>query len=458
MRASTIFALIIAVLLGLGVMVLARATNWFGFARPAQAAQPGPEELVLVAARNIHKGKCITAEDLAVRPARPEEVRERARLLQQDPKNAYAPAYIPYAVGRIAEQPIDAGSIIRRGMLRDLSYYNDQLNERITPGFRTVTLMVPLNEVAGGLIEVGDYVDVHLKSVIEPPAHCLSAAELCGLGFPSTRSAILARDARVVVRRNTLWPNCRPYTQCITNITLELNPYRAALVEYAKDRGLITLTPIAKNERYGDLEERRNAFLKDMGEFPGKLPGYDNKMVAGIEWPLTYQLRKDQKVVYRDNMPVGEMVAHIKRNDDYYLENYRVRDVLRGVLKVDDAELMRVFDIRYALPTPPLPEYTVARYEGVIRGEPNVFRRLADPFVGVKLDNFRIPDTAGGSFLFEFARTDIIRFWFRCPDAVCDPTTGYSTTGRVAPVFRLDATPTPDATVLPRTILSPRDR
>jgi hypothetical protein len=294
------------------------------------------------------------------------------------------------------------------------------------------------------LIEVGDYVDVHLKTVIDPPASCLSAAELCSLGLPGTRSAVLARDARVVVRRNTLWPNCRPYTQCVTNVTLELNPYRAALVEYAKDRGLITLSPIAANERRDLLNDRRNAFLKDMGKFPGELPGFDNRTVAAIDWEatdprgLTYHLRPNQKVVFRDNLPLSEMIASIKRNDDYYLENYRVRDVLRGVLKVDDAELIRVFDIRYALPTPPLPEYVVARYDGVIRGEANVFRRVSDAWFAVKLDNFRIPETTPGSFVFEFARTDIIRFSFRCPDSVCDPTTGYTTGVAPATIHRDD--------------------
>ncbi len=74
MRASTLFALVIAVLIGLGVAVAARMSGYFN----AQKKDPEPalkkqEIPVLIAAKNLFAGDLIDSGYVRVRNLRPEE-------------------------------------------------------------------------------------------------------------------------------------------------------------------------------------------------------------------------------------------------------------------------------------------------------------------------------------------------------------------------------------------------
>lgn len=408
MRASTILAAIIAVVVGLLVVVLIRwwKPEWFGL-RPGQAQAGQGQALgqpILVAARNIYAGKCITEEDVRVRQERPKEREQYAnqRLL---------PAYVPAAVGRIAVKPIPADQPITEDALEPLEAYKDQLAERITPGMRAVNLQLPITESGGGLIRVGDYVDVLIKTTVETSHDCLSLAELCRLGLPATMEGILVRDARVIVRRNVLWPNCRPYSLCVTNFILETNPYRAALLEYAKDRGLITLIPISDVERKLELENRRQAFLEDKGVFPTRLFNMTGKEVLDYEASLT-------KVPVDD--PKRYLTYHLHSSEEYRLENFRVRDVLRGQRMINDQDLARIFDLRLRPPPAPPPPTTVQRVVGVQPGEPHVFPTTVSAPPTFKLPRSEVLTEAGELVWLGEA----IRLNYRCPDVVCDPQTG----------------------------------
>ena len=81
MRASTLFALTVAVLIGLGVAVAARMSGYFN---PAPKDAPvtqvkKPEILILVASRNLFAGDLINSADVRVRPLKAEEAEHEAR-------------------------------------------------------------------------------------------------------------------------------------------------------------------------------------------------------------------------------------------------------------------------------------------------------------------------------------------------------------------------------------------
>ncbi len=407
MRPTTILAAIIAVVVGLLAVVLVRwaKPEWFGIqSGQAQAQQEQTRPPILVAARNIYAGKCITEEDVRVRQERPNEreLYAKQRLL---------PAYVPAAVGRVAIKPIPADQPITEDALEPLETYKEQLAERVTPGMRAVNLQLPLTESGGGLIRVGDYVDVLIKTTAEASHDCLSPADLCRLGLPATTEGILVRDTRVIVRRNVLWPNCRPYSMCVTNFIVETNPYRAALLEYAKDRGLITLIPISDVERKLELENRRQAFLEDKGVFPTRLVTMTAQEILQYEAELA-KLPADD--------PKRYLTYHLGSSEEYRLENFRVRDVLRGQRMITDQDLARVLDLRLRQPPAPPPPTTVQRVVGVKPGEPHVFPTAVPAPASYKLPRYEVLTEAGDLIW----AGEAIRLQYRCPDAVCDPQTG----------------------------------
>jgi Flp pilus assembly protein CpaB len=407
MRPTTILAAIIAVVVGLLAVVLVRwaKPEWFGLQpSQAQAQQEQTRPPILVAARNIYAGKCITEEDVRVRQERPNEreLYAKQRLL---------PAYVPAAVGRVAIKPIPADQPITEDALEPLETYKEQLAERVTPGMRAVNLQLPITESGGGLIRVGDYVDVLIKTTAEASHDCLSLAELCRLGLPATTEGIIVRDARVIVRRNVLWPNCRPYSMCVTNFIIETNPYRAAFLEYAKDRGLITLIPISDVERKLELENRRQAFLEDKGVFPTRLVGMTAQEILQYEAELA-KLPADD--------PKRYLTYHLGSSEEYRWENFRVRDVLRGQRMITDQDLSRILDLRLRQPPAPPPPTTVQRVVGVKPGEPHVFPTAVTAPVSYKLPRYEVLTEAGDLTW----SGEAIRLQYRCPDAVCDPQTG----------------------------------
>ncbi|MCS7168487.1 MAG: Flp pilus assembly protein CpaB [Gemmatales bacterium] len=411
MRPSTILAAIIAIVVGLLIVVLVRwlRPEWFGL-RPADAqAQPQPVagNQILVAARNIYVGKCITEEDVRVRLARANELKqyEGQRLL---------PAYVPAAVGRVALKAIPADQPITEDALEPLDAYKEQLAERITPGMRTVNLQLPVTEAGGGLIRVGDYVDVLIKTTVEALPECLSSAELCRLGLPATMQGVLVRDARVIVRRNTLWPRCLNYLPCLTNFIVETDPYRAALLEYAKDRGTISLIPISDVERRLELEKRREAFRDDQGVFPTRLVNMTAQEILEYEASLA-KLPEDD--------PKRYLTYHLRGSEEYRLENFRVRDVLRGERMISDQDLARILDLRLRQPPAPPPPTTVQRIVGVKPGEPHTFPVTVTMPAAYKLPRYEVLNEAGELVWVGEA----IRLQYRPPEVVGEPETGRAT-------------------------------
>src|SRR3954462_14822038 len=100
MRASTLFALTAAVLIGMGVFVAMRMSGFFAPTIVAQKVTAYPT--VLVAAKNIFQDTAITAGDVKVRPLRADEMKS-----YESNKYQYLPPVPNAAAWRIAKVNIE---------------------------------------------------------------------------------------------------------------------------------------------------------------------------------------------------------------------------------------------------------------------------------------------------------------------------------------------------------------
>jgi Flp pilus assembly protein CpaB len=318
MRASTMFALIVAVLVGLGAAVAAKATGLFNRAEPKKDPPP---VMVLVAAGNIFEGNMLQQTDVKLRPAVFAEIEQlrRGELL---------PPVVQAAAKRFAKVSIPADSPIRKEHLEDLTAPTE-LRTRLAPGTRAVNLAIPKQHAAGGLINVGDWVDIQLMAAIEAPAVPLPGGA-AQAGGTTAQAAIMVRGARVIAKRNSLWPVNTPLgPDCPVNFTLEMNPYRASLVEFAKDKGTIVLLPVSDADKR-HLEARRNDII---------------------------------------SAPQTQFIStsfSIPDSNEYQDEDKRVSSFLNGNYVISESDLVRIFQLKYTPPpAPPAPEPKLEKVVGI---------------------------------------------------------------------------------------------
>ncbi len=96
---------------------------------------------------------------------------------------------------------------------------------------RAVNVSVSRDRSAGALIQTGEWVDVYLTT-------SFASGEYSG-----NRTVLLATQAKVITKRNSLWPVFKPIPEDQPmDFTLEVNPYRAALIDFARNHGVISLT------------------------------------------------------------------------------------------------------------------------------------------------------------------------------------------------------------------------
>lgn len=228
MKASTLFAITIAVLLALGVAVGAKLMGFFE--RGPKVEKSGEPPRILVAKQNLFEGITITSDMVTVRPIRTEEELQQ----YQNNRSKFLPATITAAAQRIPIRHIEADQPILKDDLQDLAF-PEPLSGRLRAGMRAVNLSLPKERAAGGLIVRGDTVDVLMTSKICAGNDCNDAI---------TQSALIARGLRVIAKRDILWtvlqaiPENKPIS-----FTLEANPYRAALIEFAQTKGALSLLP-----------------------------------------------------------------------------------------------------------------------------------------------------------------------------------------------------------------------
>ena len=305
MKATTLFTLTIALVLGLGAAATAK---YFGFFEPkAVAAVEKPPEkppvLVLVAGTNLFRGHALSASNVKVRPARADELADY-NLNAKD----YLPPVVNAADFRIMAEHLEADKPLKVKHLEPQEF--ESLEKRISPYMRAVNVDVPKVRCAGGSLVRDDRVDVLLTTLV--------AVGPTGQGpetHPLMQTTCIARDCRVVMKRNQLLtalatnPEVVPYT-------LEANPYRAALITYADHKGLITLVPRPK---------------------------------AKAEMPAS---------------PVGRPSFGDEESEEYKDEDERVQGIEKVTYTVGDKDLTRLFQLpalKSKVPPPPLVRVVVIK-------------------------------------------------------------------------------------------------
>jgi Flp pilus assembly protein CpaB len=261
MKASSMFALTIAILLGLSVVAGARYLGAFERPQPkAEVRAPAPP-MILAANQNLFQGITLTTSHVYVRPLRASEIDD----YQRNPEK-YLPPLASAAHLRVLTKSIEADKPMLKEYFQDTAL-PDKLSTRLEPGMRTVNLSLMKEKCAGGMIQTTEYVDVFLTCKIFSGDHANQSI---------TQTACIARDLKVITKRNTLWSlaavdkDDRPI-----DFTLQANPYRAALIEFVKGRGAISMNPsparnpkavgaantLADSPEFRDDEQRTSQFI-----------------------------------------------------------------------------------------------------------------------------------------------------------------------------------------------------
>src|SRR5438874_3691105 len=100
MRASTLFALTVAVLIGLGVAITAKLAGYFN-TPPVELPPKKQDVMILAAARNLFAGDLIDAAGVCVRALKPEELGH-----YQQYRDHYLPPVVQAATLRITRKNV----------------------------------------------------------------------------------------------------------------------------------------------------------------------------------------------------------------------------------------------------------------------------------------------------------------------------------------------------------------
>jgi Flp pilus assembly protein CpaB len=247
MRASTLLGLALAMGVGLVGVAGIRYSGIFSRTPP-----PTPEKkepiLVLMAAKNLYEGSAATSLDVATRPASEEEI----KLLRSNPEKVMPP-FTEAAHLRILKRNVPVGEMLLREYFEDISIPAG-VGMRLAPGMRAVDVELPKERADAGLLRLGERVDVYLTSKV-----CTDAAG----SNPRTATAAIAKDLKVIVKRDILYTLMIPVPEDKpVSFILEANPYRAALVEFAKTRGLLTLVASSMKAKEADSSESEKILVE----------------------------------------------------------------------------------------------------------------------------------------------------------------------------------------------------
>jgi Flp pilus assembly protein CpaB len=302
MRASTLFAITLSLLLGLGAVAGARYAGLFDKKEAPPAAEKPIVIKVLVANSTLYKDIALTPDMVTVRDK--QLGGEEERRYKEDPGKFMAKFMpgSPKAVSlRIPKKTILAEQVLLADMFEDPELPPGPTDpRRVEVGYRAVNVAITKGNSVGGTLRLGDYVDVWLTS----KATLGSGKE----ARESIASACIARGCKIVMKRNLIWPVLQSDADDKpVNFTLQANPYRAAVIEYADNRGELSLRPA---------------------------PAPAAKAVGS----------------YSDIT-----------SKEYADEDDRVRLVNQGEFTVGDADLMRIFNLKPPAPVPPPPAPVTTR-------------------------------------------------------------------------------------------------
>jgi Flp pilus assembly protein CpaB len=225
MKASTLLGLALSVIVGLIVVAGIRFSGVLN-RTPAVQAKVEPV-MVLAAARNLFQGTAATTNDVGLRAANSAELdfvrRNPEKVLPANPEAAHL---------RILKCNISANELLLKEHFEDMTLPT-AIGARIAPGMRAVDVELPKERAGAGLLRLGEHVDVYLTSTI-----CTDASG----SQPRSAIAAIANGLKIVVKRDVLYTLMIPVPEDKpVSYILEANPYRAALIEFSKSKGLLTL-------------------------------------------------------------------------------------------------------------------------------------------------------------------------------------------------------------------------
>lgn len=239
-RASTLFGIALAILVALilATIFLRYILPWLT-AKPAPAAQKAPpaKKVLAVAATNITDRRQIRAnqvKNISVTEKEYNDIVDKAKArLKEQLRERFGSDYKPrdpaaeplkkgQATDRTTVLPVRAEEPIFEDQLEDLRYPPPL---RVAPGMRSVVVQVPARST---MVQVDQYVDVL----------CTMSHKALGIGQSTgTSTAVIAKGAKVLARFGSTRTDVRPPPGPKRPYTLEVTPYRQALIELAQARG-----------------------------------------------------------------------------------------------------------------------------------------------------------------------------------------------------------------------------
>lgn len=241
MRISFLLVLALALLVGLGVVFALKTLGWLTSPPPPPPAPSPPPVVapqVLVPTRPLFPGDAILPGDLGARPMTEAEYEDFKKN-----RDDYLLPNSASANYRFVKKAHPANVPLKKSDLEEIRKPTP-LNERLLAETRAVNLLLPKNQAAGAMIQTGDWVDVYLTTAVG-----VRKADGGLLRTPELRTALIAKNAHVVAKRDSLWDLYAPLRSNEISYTLAVNPYRAALIDYARTVGAITLVPVSHAER-----------------------------------------------------------------------------------------------------------------------------------------------------------------------------------------------------------------
>ena len=212
--ASTVFAIALAIVAGL---IFAWLFKLVLLDKPKVVVPKDDSVEVTVAASNIW-------QNWEVKPIQVKKVKmPRADYDALVKRAGREPLKGNQPVGRVTKHMVKAETFFYDDDLFELNY-PEPASKYIRPGYEAAIITVPAKEA---MVQVNDYVDVY----------CTMSNDQLGPGGNGT--AKMAKAAKVVARFGTTRPGAQPRggNDAPREYTLEVTPYRMALIELAKTVG-----------------------------------------------------------------------------------------------------------------------------------------------------------------------------------------------------------------------------
>jgi pilus assembly protein CpaB len=234
-----------------------------------------PEEVVkvMVAARTLHQGQTIGADDLEMKALPPDFVPDS--VLRQ----------VDQAIGRVPRERILGGEFIREERLADPEA-GLGLNAIIPRGMRAVSINISSGSAVSGFLNPGNYVDV----LVTLPGQKKQGREGSTEEFdPQTRTLLQA--VTVLAVNNRLGGGQRIATDKVKpSVTLAVTPEQAEKITHAVTQGGVTLT--LRNDIDVTHVENNGAQVENL------LGGRDgSKRMTIAEWKQRIVQQKDGSLI-----------------------------------------------------------------------------------------------------------------------------------------------------------------